>query len=623
MQMRGIMKTNAKEVILRISKKSKLSIFDIMRLDNILINLPIDNYYLVKLFIDNYYCIESLSDDFYKLFLYTIHSPKYKELFDIVLDRNIYHLIDFLKNEDIKTANYDFISPKDYLSLPMKQIKFIIELLKSIDLVNDDLPIKSVVATDYNYRLRRRAVNTNEEYEMIAIKMYLSIGIDNAIELLCEKYGKVDYDIIYYLFSNLNVKGKKDNISVFRDFLFSNKKDPYNNCKLMLNGSFKELFINFAYFYNSIDYFVAKLGTKLNKEKVKILLNERYLSVKIENPELSGDILDDMLSSYYNRYGIDDSEDEIISKNMQAYNLKLKEKTKSSIKQVNIPIINDYIFELIPLSDFRNLVMGYRAGNCFRINGNALMLFNNFLTNPHMRLLSISTKEYKDFGMVLLMRNGNVLIAQGIEKSNRVPNYITGEKLYKAVSLAIKYIMDEHNQIGDEIVASIIGLSNDNTKPYNYNLLPFIINPLIDDNHNSYNGIDNYQALLHLKDNKTINDIKLFIPNRFYSDNLTQVYYRDKSTDHNSFEYRQIEKILISLRYYRFKETSIEELIYYYSELAAKRELYTICTYHWFIMVFSDGTIDTYINTNNEEIIKEYNLELEKVKEKGPINKLK
>ena len=40
-------------------------------------------------------------------------------------------------------------------------------------------------------------------------------------------------------------------------------------------------------------------------------------------------------------------------------------------------------------------------------------------------------------------------------------------------------------------------------------------------------------------------------------------------------------------------------------------------------MVFSDGTIDTYINANNEEIIKEYNFELKKVKEKSSVNKLK
>ena len=121
------MKSNAKEVILKISKKSKLSIIDIMRLYNIIIKLPAENYYLVKIFIDNYYHIDNFPEEFYKLFLYIIHSPRYKELFDIILNRNIYNLIDFLKNEDIKSSSFDFINPLDYMALPMKQIKFIIK----------------------------------------------------------------------------------------------------------------------------------------------------------------------------------------------------------------------------------------------------------------------------------------------------------------------------------------------------------------------------------------------------------------------------------------------------------------------------------------------------------------
>ena len=121
---------------------------------------------------------------------------------------------------------------------------------------------------------------------------------------------------------------------------------------------------------------------------------------------------------------------------------KLKKKTKTSIPKTDIHSYGDYTFEMIPLNDVRNLVMGYRAGNCFRINGDAFILFNNFLISPHMRLLSISTDEYKDFGMVLLMRNGNVLISQGIETSKRVPNNLLGEKLYMAVKYAVKEIMD-------------------------------------------------------------------------------------------------------------------------------------------------------------------------------------
>ena len=401
------------------------------------------------------------------------------------------------------------------------------------------------------------------------------------------------------------------------NFLFSNKKDPNNNMRLILEGDSLKLFLNFDYFYNSLDYFIEQLCGKLNKNKVTILLKERFVAPYLPNPELNGVILDDMISSFYHKYGIQDSEKEIVDMNIEAYNSKLKKKTNSSIIKTDIPKIGEFSFELLPLDDARNLVMGSLAGNCFRINGDALVLFNNFLTNPHMRIMSISTEDYKDFGMVLLMRNGNVLIAQGIEISKRVPDYITGEKIYNAVQKAIKYVMDKINEEDDEIVASIIGLSNNNTIPYNRNLLPFIINPILNNNHQYYNGIENYQALLDLKEGKSINDIKLYIPNKLYYENSNHIYRRDEFTVSNSANYRKIEKILISLRYARFNTMPKEELICHYSELSSKKEICTICTLHWFIMVFEDGTIDSFINTDNPEIVSEYNSELEKIKNDG------
>lgn len=552
------------------------------------------------------------------MFIYCVHSNRYHELFNILLRRNIYDLISFLKNDNEKIADIeDYIDPVNYFGLPNKQIRFIVDIIKSLDLKNDELFLKKSVANRAEWLLRKASINTEEEFTKIAIKMYLSVGLDNTIDILHGKYGPIDYEIINYLFNNLNVTSiNEKNIGVFNDFLFSNKKDPNNNMRLMIEGKFIELFINFDYFYNSISYFIEKLGNKFNKSNVAILLNERYIAPKLENPELSGVILQDMISSYYHKYGITDSETEIININMKAYNSKLKTKTKSSIIKTDIPNFEDYIFELLPLNDARNLVMGYRAGNCFRINGGAFILFDIFLTNPHMRILSISTEEYKDFGMVLLMRNGNVLIAQGIEISRWVPTHIAGEKLYNAVRMAVKYIMDKINDEEDEIVANIIGLSNRNTSLYNHNILPFIINPIVDNGHQFYTGIDNYQGLLDIKEGKKINDIKLFVPNKFYYERDNQIYRRDKSTSCDSVNYREIEKILISLRYARFKVIPKEELIYYYSELAKKTEAYTICTLYWFIMIFQDGSIDTYINSDNPEIIEEYSLELEKIKNK-------
>ena len=110
--------------------------------------------------------------------------------------------------------------------------------------------------------------------------MYLSIGLDNSLELSEEKYGKINYEQIHFMFSKLNTKDSKEDFEqqLFNNFLFDNKKDPNNITRQILNGSFKELFLNFDYFYNNFSYFINQLGIKMSKNKVKALLNERYLS---------------------------------------------------------------------------------------------------------------------------------------------------------------------------------------------------------------------------------------------------------------------------------------------------------------------------------------------------------
>ena len=607
------MEINNKMGFFKLNKKD-LNLFNAIKLYRFLLRIPNNDITFVKSFLNSYYNINYFPDEFYRMFMYWVQSNKFSELFKVLCNRNIYDLINYLKSNNEKINGIEnIISPIEYFKLPNKQIKFIVELLKKLDLRNDELPLKKVIANKIEWLLRKPNF-TLEEYTKIAIKMYLSIGIDNTIDILTGKYGSLDYEIIYYLFSNLDVTNiNSQNISTFKEFLFSNKKDPNNNMRLMIEGKSLEMFLNFDYFYNNISYFIEQLGTKLNQAKVNLLLKEKYISPRLENPELNGVILQDMISSYYHKYGISDSEKEIIEKNISAYS-KLKLKTKSSIIKTDIPEIDDFNFEILALDDVRNLVMGYRAGNCFRINGDAFILFNNFLSNPHMRILSISTKENKDIGMVLLMRNGNVLIAQGIELSKRISNVIDDEKLYKAVQMAIKFIMDKMNNEDDEIVASIIGLTNSNTARYNHNILPFIINPILNNNQ-FYNGVSNYQGLLDLKEGKTLEDIKLFVPSKFYFDKNSKIYRRDESTSLSSTDYRYIEKILISLRYARFKDDSTEA-ISYYQELTKKHELYTICTLNWFITVFQDGFIDTYINSDNPEVIEEYNIELKKIKGK-------
>ena len=165
------------------------------------------------------------------------------------------------------------------------------------------------------------------------------------------------------MFSKLNTKDSKEDFEqqLFNNFLFDNKKDPNNITRQILNGSFKELFLNFDYFYNNFSYFINQLGIKMSKNKVKALLNERYLLKNPTIPEITGDISEDMLSSYYCKYEVlDTAEEEIYSKNYQIYNEFLKNKYKSSIPMIK-PLEKEKLsrnFEIFIKSDYLQTVCG-------------------------------------------------------------------------------------------------------------------------------------------------------------------------------------------------------------------------------------------------------------------------
>ena len=590
----------------------RLNFFDKVRLYNLIHS--IDTEEKAKIFISSFYDINDLPDDFYSSFLYNAQIQKNNEFINIVSKKDIYCLISYFKFDNKVVPDIpSFISPKTYYDLSAKQINYLSGLLKKIHPVDNSIELKKIFHNNPNWLLRQTTCNVDEEFDRIAIKMLLSIGLDNSIDLINGKYGKIDYEMVYYLFNKLDFRNGNINNPIFNEFLFGNKKAYDNTIRLMLCGELLEIFLHFDILYNSINFFTQKLGKKLNKNKVNLILKERLFSLDIENPEISGDIVEDMISSYRNEYGFHYNDEIIIQKNIEAYESKLKQKTKSSIIYMELDDYNGFSFELLPIADPRNLVIGYRTGNCFRLNGKAFILFDKFLTSPHMRVLSISNEEYKDLGMVLLMRNGNVLIAQGIELSSRVINHISGLKLYDGVRKSIESIMNKMNEEGDEIVASIIGLSNNNTLPYNTSVLPFLIGPISDSNQH-YNGIYNYQGLLCLKDGKSLGDIKLFTPEKFYYDKSI-IYSRNGNDSHRDINYQHIEKILVSLRFEKYKK-SPEEISSIYMNLLRKKEAYTICSKDWYITMFEDGTYDSFNKSTSKNVIDEFNSQLKKVSTK-------
>ena len=105
---------------------------------------------------------------------------------------------------------------------------------------------------------------------------------------------------------------------------------------------------------------------------------------------------------------------------------------------------------------------------------------------------------------------------------------------------------------------------------------------------------------------KNISDIKLYIPEQWYFDEREQIL-----TTHNNYFDPKVEKRMISLR---FQRSQTEEGFSFYRELANRRELQTICNKDWYITLFTDGTIDSFLsNTKDPRAKEEFQSELAKV----------
>lgn len=559
------------------------------------------NYF--KSFISEYY---GINDYFVDEFYNHLKRCKKNEVFKKIIGKDIYSLIDYVKNNNNHVDNLkEIISPIDYYNIPFRYINKIVDLLKHLELVSNKCVLNTIVEDVPIYKLNSCVNNDESQYYYIAYKIYLSIGLDNSMDLLSYKYGNIDYKNIYYMFKRIDTLNNKD--TSFRDFLFCNKKDSDNLVRRMLDGDYKEIFLNFDYLYNNFSYFKNKLGCKMNRTKLIDLLNERFLSNNIIYPEITSDISNDMINSYYHKYEYSDvSEKFILNSNYDIYNKYLKNKVESSIPSITINK-DGYTCETVRASDPRNLILGYHSGNCFRINGEASTLFYSFLKSKHMKILSISNKEYKDFAMMLIMRNGNVLISQGIEISKWIN--VDRKEIYEICKTAMKELMDYMNSSGDNIVVTIIGASNNNVTNYNSNILPFIVNPILKNDSSFYTGIDNYQCLLDLANNKSINDIKLYEPSKMYKDN-TDILERTKLDRPGTINYNNVEKRLISLRFLRFKQGDSN----IYNNLINSNEIYTICSSNWYITLFDNGIVDSFLATDDKDIIDEYEKELKKIK---------
>ena len=542
---------------------------------------------------------DTMNDTFYQLVLDRINKSDLNFI-KVLRANNIYQITNYLKGIETYVDN---INPLEYFNIPTKHIKNIsrcLDQLKEVNSLNDNLENEAIIL------LARTGDRTIEEVYTIACKLYLTIGLDNTLELLNGYYGDVSYQTIFHMFNEIDISDDDIN-SIFVNFLFSNKNDDNNVMRKILGGKANGLFLNFSYFRDNLAKYISILGESMALSKVLLLLKDRFITSDPFHPNITRDISSDMVSSYKNKYEYSmDSDADIKSANINFY--------KENIMGNYISSIPDYMAtdgelycETLSRNDPKLLVIGYRTNNCFRMNGDAFILFKKVIKSKHMRVLVISTKFKKNIAMVLLGRNGNVLIGQGIEISVSFRDKEYRERIYNIIKKFMKELMDEMNKNDDEIVATVIGNSNANVMEFNSSVLPFRITPVIDNSlsDNYYNGFNHYQYLLDLYDNKTLRDIKLYTPSKEY-------YCARKSVSYFHGKYLNIEAERIIFSISCQANTQIRRI----TNLSKHDMVEIYYNDDWYVIVLDNGEIESACLDYDERARCEYNACLDSLRNK-------
>ena len=103
--------------------------------------------------------------------------------------------------------------------------------------------------------------------------------------------------------------------------------------------------------------------------------------------------------------------------------------------------------------------------------------------------------------------------------------------------------------------------------------------------------------------------VKLYEPIKMYKDN-TDIFEKTQLNKPGTINYNSVEKTLISLRFLRFKQGDSN----IYNNLIHNNEIYTICSNNWYITLFDNGEVDSFIATDDKVIMDEYEKELKKIK---------
>lgn len=547
---------------------------------------------LIKIFFSNVCKIEDeIEEKYLNSMIYNFRklNSKTRELYNVTKLKQfsiIHYLNTGLINEDIDKLFNKKITIVQYQRTNIKKINKILKILNCI---------------------RNNSNNKSKKINLtiLSYKLYYVFGYENAIELLNGKFGNINLKLLVTMLDRCNIKNvefQKINNSYepiinqyFVQFLIGEKKDNNTTIKRILRGELDLLINEFSNLYNNFGRFQHIIGKKVHLNKLIPLLEENSLMLLPNEYKLTKDIIDNIIKSYgysdgFNNDNISsvDSKECIIDA-CNFYHNYLEKRVVSTIPRVFGTTQNNYNYEVLKLDDPIIMTLGYQTGCCFRLNGVSKEFLKYCSESLYARVIVIRNETNEICSMIPIIRNGNVIAGNSIERNSKADI----SKTCEALKCAFDDILKISNQYEEKpVIACCVNDLHENVSKFSNKAVNSNIFPI--SNSSFYTNYNSLTYIISSLENKTENDFELYVPKAMYFDerpNILVYHWGMKDLEVKN----EVKKRVNSITY---QHDMSEEDLYFNS--------YIVCSEDWYLKVDYYG-IKGYCLQKDIRALEEFN----------------
>ena len=546
---------------------------------------------LMKIFFKNVCKIEDeIEEKYLNSMIYNFRklNSKTKELYNVTKLKQfsiIHYLNTGLVDEDINKLFNKKITITQYQRTNIKKIN---KILKALNCIR-------------NSSAKPEKINLT----ILSYKLYYVFGYENTIELLNGKFGNINLELLANMLDRCDIKNvefqKINNIyepiinQDFIQFLIGEKKDNNTTIKRMLRGELDLLINEFSNLYNNFERFQQIIGKKVHLNKLIPLLEENPFMLLPNEYKLTKNIIDNIIKSYgysdvFNNDNISSTDSkECVIEACNFYHNYLEKRVVSTIPRVFGTTQNHYQYEVLKLDDPIIMTLGYQTGCCFRLNGMSKEFLKYCSESLYARVIVIKNETNEICSMIPIIRNGNVIAGNSIERNTKADS----SKIYEALKCAFDDILKISNQYEEKpVIACCATDLHSNVSQFSNRAINSKIFPIR--NSSFYTNYDSPTYIVSSLENKTENDFELYVPNAMYYDerpNILVYHWGMKDIEIKN----EVEKRVKSISY---QHNISEEHLYFAS--------YIVCSEDWYLKVGYDG-IKGYCLQKDVRALEEFN----------------